>query len=302
MRKKDLRETTMCVAWVAIFLLWTAPTLATGQDAELRGRGTAKDADGSYRLPTPEEALRALTMEIGEDERILGNYQNRRDPIVAMLRQKFEPRSRAELDALADALVEMALAMDDPIWDEASRALIWSEGLGGSGVPYPGAFDALVRIYETRVERLVGEAEDPFKEMRIGSLDGTLPFNQVRLASGALYDLRRVEGGRDYLRELFEKSEPPPACQSALADLVIEMPGCPPPPGATWCQTGYLLFNRDWNLNEDGPNPAAPEGFYDRCDGPYPGKTIFLHLLPREMWDTVPPQILFPEAASFGTG
>ena len=298
-----MREMTRIIARVAILLLWTAPSaLAARQDAELRGRGTVKDADGSYRLPTPEEALRALTMEIGEDERILGNYQNRRDPIVAMLRQEFEPRSRVELDALADALVEMALATDDPIGDEASWALISSRWPRDGGVPYAGAFEALVRIYETRVERLVGDAEDPFKEIMIGSLDGTLPWNQVRLASGALYSLQGVEGGRDYLRELFEKSEPPPACQSALADLVIEMPGCPPPPGATWCQTGYLLFNWDWNLYEDGPNPAAPEGFYDRCDGAYPGKTIFLHLLPREMRDTVPPQILFPEAASLGNG
>lgn len=40
-----------------------------------------------------------------------------------------------------------------------------------------------------------------------------------------------------------------------------------------WRRAGNLLFNRDWSIHEHGPNPAAPEGFHDRCDGPRPGKT-----------------------------
>ena len=210
-----------------------------------------------------------------------------------MLRQEFEPRSRAELDALADALVEMALAVDDPIAsDEASWALRFSQKSESEGVPYDGALDALVRIYETRVERLVGDAEDPFREMAVGRLEGSIAEHHVFLAGKALSMLRFEEGGRDYLRELVESGELPPACLGVIPIagevIVIDFttgevtaekppPRCPAPRGSTWCRAGYLLFDRypNWNRREDGPNPAAPELFYEGCDGPFPRTSRF---------------------------
>ena len=270
------------VAWFAIPVgaVVAAPSvLAAVQDAGHHGAGTVRDADGSHRLPTLDEAIRALTMKQGEP--IFGKGQNPDDLLVAMLRQTFERRSRAELDAIADAAVELALSVDD--YDGmmrvslASWALIHSQRptRKGDGIPYAGALEALVRIYETRVERLVDNAADPFKEMAVKRLDGTLTGDDI-LPSYALSRLYGATGGRAYVRELFERSEPPPVCPEVWLASEGPPPGCPTPPGSTWCETGVLLFNRDWNLRENGPNPAAPEGFYERCSrSGSPGRTIF---------------------------
>lgn len=64
----------------------------------------------------------------------------------------FGPRSRAELDAFADRLVAIAIA--DPqshATDQIRIALLFSRNPGDPGdnrVQYPGAYDALLRIYE----------------------------------------------------------------------------------------------------------------------------------------------------------
>ncbi|MDE0258347.1 MAG: hypothetical protein OXR82_08140, partial [Gammaproteobacteria bacterium] len=87
-----------------------------------------------------------------------------------MLAQRFERRSRAELAALADALATGVLdeTLDGDLRRETSFPLVRAANADKSYpdeevVPYEGAFDALVRIYETMVSWIPDDgSNDPF--------------------------------------------------------------------------------------------------------------------------------------------
>jgi hypothetical protein len=127
---------------------------------------------GKWVAPTPESALRAFRRD--ESRRFNG-----RRPVVSVLTRRFDDWPRAELDALADELVRIVLAEvppggrspSSPIWGEAAEAesALYASGrrryehpFGELGVPYEGAFDALLRIWEASYgDAPVGRRWDP---------------------------------------------------------------------------------------------------------------------------------------------
>ena len=193
-----------------------------------------------------------------------------------LLRQKHGPLPAEEIEALIEGLVEIALAPDAhsacahmtcPSARYASFALrsaVWRPGVyvGDSedtskliplpadyndlhGVPVPEAFDALVRIYETLVERALAEGgDDPFLEA--ARRDDAIPtphghesmrlFGVLRAIIDA--DLSPEGRGWAYVLGVYERSKPP--CR--------ERDGPPNPPacatgrlGSAWCAAGDLL-------------------------------------------------------------
>lgn len=133
--------------------------------------GLVLSAAGKWVAPTPESALRALRLSASR-------RFNRRSPVVSVLTRRFDDWPRAELDALADELVRIVIAEVPPDgrrlpeWGgdarQARRALYMSglsqyeHPFGELGVPYEGAFDALLRIWEASYgDAPVGRRWDP---------------------------------------------------------------------------------------------------------------------------------------------
>ena len=99
------------------------------------------------------------------------------------------------------------------------------------GVPYDGAFDALVRIYETLAAQALSEGgSDPFAEA-----DRRTPYGDWKLR-GALHSIYLADmsgRGADYLLAVFRGSEkPPPPCEGARCVH-----------GSAWCAAGDILVS-----------------------------------------------------------
>ena len=193
---------------------------------------------GTWQAPSPAAALRAL-MEPHEP----GDSGNA--PAIAVLRQQFEPRSRAELDAFAAELLGvMREGSEEQRRDAAIVLLVAARSESNDGVwpadpgtPYTGAAEVFRRLYESYEDPLSGEAQT------------------------ALTDLLDA-GGIDYVRALFEASEPPPPCQPQGGEVrsgeCREMDNpCPNPPNM-WCQAGKLLLY-GVELAHEGPLAGAPD-------------------------------------------
>ena len=188
---------------------------------------------GVWQTPNPTTALRALMEQApgstAEVER-RGHYA-----VVAVLRQSFEQRSAAELDALAGELLR--LMREGTWWQQmdASTALVRAAGEHGAGVPYAGAVDAFVQLYES------------------------FPDKTSKAAQSALGGVFQA-GGVEQVREVFEASEQPPACVLTPRQLLVDSEGnarrdangevmfepppanpCPNPP-STWCNAGLWLL------------------------------------------------------------
>lgn len=138
--------------------------------------GLVLSAAGKWVAPTPESALRALRFSASR-------RFNQRSPVVSVLTRRFDDWPRAELDALADELVRIVIAevppdgRQLPEWGgdarQARRALYGSgrqryeHPFGELGVPYEGAFDALLRIWEASYGNApVGRRWDPMGALR----------------------------------------------------------------------------------------------------------------------------------------
>ncbi len=169
--------------------------------------GMVLDEDGVSRPPTPKDALRAL-------------HGGSSDPALAVLRQVFEPRPPEELDQFARALADVILTSDPadyPADDyrvarEARWALRYAAQQHDEGTPYDGAYDQLVRIYETLVARaLENGGTDPFKELdRLESeLGGRPRYAQLSMVLYSIFAADSERRGADYVVALIEASEPP---------------------------------------------------------------------------------------------
>lgn len=176
------------------------------------------DENGERVAPTPATALR----ELHSEER---DYL----PAAAVLTQLFEPSSRAELDAFAETLVELALSDDRDLGRRAVSALQMS-AKGEEGIPYEGAFGALRRVYETRVRVVPAQGRgDPFHY-----IEGTSGLDAGLAAMDALHALYLAEPdgrGRDYLLMAIESLDPPTEAGAT-----------------TWCQANEMIFfwHKDW--------------------------------------------------------
>ena len=265
----------MAAVWAAAARAMLAPGAGVAQAWPEEGPpGAARAAlvldDDGWRTPTPDEALRLLVEgPPGEGAGWAAPALNRPDyePVIGILAQRFEARPRAELDALADALVALILE-DDPergqIRDRASFALVVAANSdkarpGEPSTPYRGAFDAFRTVYETLAARaLAGGGDDPFdvleRPMRgVYRVSAEAETRYSRLMS-ALRDIfvSDPDGrGRDYLLELIASSGPPE-------------PGAA---GSVWCQASYILIEGENALFED-PDPNAvpdPDAYYAHC-------------------------------------
>ena len=239
------------------------PGLALGQEREaleLVGgpldaaphRGMVLDAEGDWRLPTIAEATALLRTSHAPDltNRLIA-------PAVALLRQTLRPMSTVELEQLANAMGEVMLEDEEgrassQVYHAFARALRDE----GTGVPYPGAFDVLVRVYETRAERALADGgEDALDELELklytvrGEAAGKIA-NQIVLLSGTLLRIFHAEPlgrGGDYVAEVFRSSSPPrDDCPHAIpVSLLEEAEARGEWPcdngGHTWCRAGYLL-------------------------------------------------------------
>ena len=258
--------------------------------------GLVLDEGGGWRAPTADEALRALRGDSAPPRGPTSEHSL----VVALLRGEHGARPQAEREALVEALVDMALVDAESSSEEhrlgsrAYSALMDAQGNAShlGGTPYPEAFDALVRVYETRAARLLaGGGEDPFRE---GYRTG--PSLAVRRLEGALISvyLADPEGrGRNYVRALFEASEPfsPPVCRRGLVPLVrgpdgfvtaesrerheawLALPECPRPYNpSVWCEAGrYLMYEPGATRPrrpDDIADPPDPEAFKELCFPP----------------------------------
>ena len=203
-----------------------------GHPEEFARAGLLRDAAGRWVPPTPEAALRALRIPREDLPQGAGPSTAAR----AVLTQRFETRSRAELDAFAETLIRIALSEparrpDDVGW-QAKSALRSSNP--EHGVPYKGAFDAMRRLYEASL------ADVPPRG------DGVFPAHAYFDPLGALlslYDMEPEGRGRDLLYEV-------------IADMDL------PPPDTTdgyhrrwpWCAAVRYIFRRHWFKanSEDG--------------------------------------------------
>ena len=144
----------LCAALLAPFA-----TAAQNKPSRIgRANGMVADESGGQRFPTPADAMQVLREE----------WTGR--SAQAVLRQEFESRPQAELDALANELADILLAGNPGLGSDADRlqsaagsALLASAKRGKwwvgplerweappPGTPHAGSFDALVRVYETR--------------------------------------------------------------------------------------------------------------------------------------------------------
>ena len=233
--------------------------------------------------PTVEDVLLRLTS--GE--------RNAGDAAADLLRQVHGPMTADEIAVLIDALVEMTLAVDIGQWpnsevSDASWALVYAAQHPGSYVEHseyvgvreyprpgesvPGAFDALVRIYETRVARaLATGGDDPFMEAAFRDeassrtpTGGRTTFEGLQLNSALRYlfgaDLGPDGRGWAYVLALFERSNPP--CKEY--DGAPEPPDCTIGPGSTWCAAGRLLHMTPMGDARPWPGPD-PDLWGRRC-------------------------------------
>ena len=243
------------IAAVAAALL--APETGAGQPPLVLDSGRA-------RPPTAAEVLERLAAGDDRDAGVMAKH---------LLRQTYGPMPEAEIEALIDAMVDLMLA--DTVGREAlfqaRHALVsavWRPGtyLHGNigylteddlkGEPVPAAFDALVRVYETRAARALAEGgDDPFLEAarrdfeprEAGRAPPGRPEHDVLL--GSLRDIFNAdqEGrGWAYVLALFERSKPPQAGDR----------------GSIWCAAGhflhYALYPRP---GRPGPDPERYRRF-----------------------------------------
>lgn len=225
-----------------------APSASTAQNDRSRSgpNGMVLDEDGAWRFPTSADALQLLREEFAGRS------------AQSVLRQEFQSRPRLELDALANALADILLAGDPEygsqaheIQSAAASALLksatrvkwwiaalneWSEDIPGT--PHAGAFDALVRVYETRAARALADGgTDPFEEAYKSGSGGPGPgYSYLNEALGNIYWADPAGRGGDYLLALLATVEPPEPEDSANYL----------PTHGLWCQAAHMLRGDDW--------------------------------------------------------
>jgi len=260
----------------------------------------------AQELPTVDGVLQRFAAAGETDFEALNTVRN---DAGSLLRQVDGPLPSEEIAALIEGLVEMALAPDAhtacgsmmcPSARYAGsvlRSSVWHpgvyvgapEGPGHHvltaddlrGEPVPEAFDALVRIYETLVERALADGgDDPFLEAGRRDDANSTPdgfhttSEEVRLY-GALSniidaDLSPDGRGWAYVLGVYERSKPP--CR--------ERDGSPNPPdcstgrlGSAWCASGKRLHQT--MLGEPMPWPAPDRELWERrCGGIRPWNSL----------------------------
>ncbi|MDE2720882.1 hypothetical protein [Candidatus Palauibacter polyketidifaciens] len=244
-----------------------APLTVSCQQSERDRRWLVRGEAGEWREPTIADALLALR---GESDLVSPGAEAM--PAISILRQVHTPRSPIQLEAFANRLGDILLLDAEylsPEYDtqvKAYSALVSAMGYG-RGRSYPAAFDVLVRVYETRADRvLAGGGTDPIHEAhRRGSR------SEIRGLVSALGDIYHAdpEGrGRDYMRRLAESSTPPPPCREvggevspSGSEVDLSMPPCPN--HSLWCHAvGKFMYENPGTLEppRKPPESVLPNG------------------------------------------
>lgn len=242
---------------------------------------------------TVEDVLRRFA---GEDFETLYRAGN---DAGSLLRQVHGPVTAAEIAALIEGLVEIALApgayghgprqAGSALRHAAWRPGVYVDGWGYlsdlpdspdslrlRGVPVPEAFDALVRIYETLAARALADGgDDPFleaarrdhKRRRPDGRWTTFEESRLRRSLSNVFHAGLAPDGRGwrYALALFERSRPP--CKER--DGTPEPPDCTVGPGSGWCAAGKLLHEE--TLGGARPWPGPDQDLWKRrCSGSSP--------------------------------
>ncbi len=152
----------------------------------------------------------------------------------------FRASSPEELERLASDLAEIILttnpADEDRIATDARMALLFAalQYDEGWGTPYAGAYDQLVRVYETLVARaLENGGTDPFKEMyRLDEAEpgGRPRYAQLSMVLRSIFAADPERRGADYVVALIEASEPPESGEYNA------------PAPTLWCKAANALY------------------------------------------------------------
>lgn len=205
-----------------MMVLALLPATLQAQEGHPPARGLVLD-EGVWEEPTPAMALRVLAAN---------QDMYSRNPAVAVLRQTFEPRSSAELEAFTDQLAQLMIEGDEETGREAALVLLSAEDDEDpdiAGTPYPGAVDAFIRVYEAQEDKASDEA-----------------WNAMAYISWS-------KGGVEYILETFNGAEVPPRClPHASPDPESEIPAEDPcQPRSEWCSAGLYLFGTRHAPNEE---------------------------------------------------
>ena len=226
-----------------LLLAVLSPVGLDGQDRDRPPKRGMVMEGGEWKAPTPATALRAvemLTVEMLQVEETATNHIRASDAALAVLRQRYNTYTPAELGAFAGELVRLIREGNEAhvhtAYSILTRAAAEYDGEPERGVAYPGVVDALIGLYESYEDRLGREGD---------------------------YALHAVfqAGGVDYVRNLYESSEQPPECQWP-SQAAVEYPDGewrfqtreelenPCPNVCLWCQAGRLLVI----YTDDGPD------------------------------------------------
>lgn len=250
---KATRSLVLVLLWFPL-MPWA---LSAQQREETREAATAAglvwtDSDG-WRPPTMAEALDIMR---GRRTEMIGT-EHPTDVGVAFIRQLHETRSPSELAAFANELGEI-LAADTEYPSPEARgqtsaavALIAALDERPTGTSYPPAFDVLTRVFETRVDRILGGGDgDP-------AYVAAQQSRRTRIQlSVALNDIFRADPdgrGHDYVAEV-ARSAALPAVEWRPRATHIRPPGMPDPDAdkpwcpadSLWCDAWGTLMTRDW--------------------------------------------------------
>lgn len=220
--------------WVALIPIACA-SAATGQEAE--------------RLPANPATAASVLADIRAPyaHANVGYEQRPEVRAIRLLRQRYEARSRGELDAFADELVRIVL--DGKVegyqlsWagDDARNALAASANQGEKGeIPYEGAWDALYRIWEVETRTWPpGERWDYYGALR------------------NLYSIEPRGRGRDLLFAEIEAAAVP-TWSDARPWKPGDTPEEPVRAGSTpWCPLVRMVWSY-WGIRAY-QDPSAPE-------------------------------------------
>ena len=175
------------------------------------------------------------------------------EPAVAVLRQEYESRPAAELDALANAVADLILASDPEhgteehsLQSDAFTLLDAAASGGGRGAPHPGSFDALVRVYETVVaEALAGGGTDPVAELMRRRPGGGA--SRLWWALASIFTADRAGRGGDHLLAVIAANEPPDPHRDNWYEF----------PHSLWCTAANIV--RSGVGAPPGENPRRAE-------------------------------------------
>ena len=266
------RTTTIPVSVLAALTLALGPLSA--QDPEvlpIRDRqhqhpptgsmGMLMDESGGWREATVEEAFALLRLAPDPQLEMLVGAESVTTPARVTIRQVHRDLPGSVLDGLIRDLKETVLDFSAPEEVRGKAISVLAAAAKDSrfssyGKQAPGAFEALVQIYEGLGDQTLADAEgdDPVQEAK-GRVGGTM----VRI----LHDIFWAEPtgrGKDYVMDLYSRHDPGPIPEGT--DRWEYRSG-------TWCAASRLLHSKPFG-HYLPPLPGSPPPWESTYEPPNP--------------------------------